>query len=61
MEPETFDALRAAVTIAKEHHVTSRTQLRRIMTQRGFTDEQVSEAIVTWENYERSKRMSEEQ
>jgi hypothetical protein len=56
MESETFDALRAAVNIARQYQTRGPAQLRRIMTQSGFTDDQITKALAAWASYEKSKR-----
>lgn len=56
MTDEAYIALRAAVNLARNKQVRCLSTLKRLLTQHGFQQEHISEAIKIWANYERSKQ-----
>lgn len=56
MTDEVYQALRAAVNLARYEHVRCVSTLKRLLIQRGHAPEHANEAIQTWANYEKDKR-----
>ena len=46
-----FEALRAAVNIAKDRQVQTIKALRRALKDRGFGEEAITEAFTTWKQH----------
>jgi hypothetical protein len=53
---EGYVALRALVNIARNEQIRCLSTLKRVMIQRGFQSEHITEAITTWRSYEESKK-----
>ncbi len=56
MSEDGYIALRALVTIARNEQIHCLSTLKRIMVQRGFHAEHISEAITEWKQYEDRKK-----
>ncbi|MDR6421348.1 hypothetical protein J2801_003636 [Paraburkholderia phenoliruptrix] len=56
MTDAVYQALRAAVNIARYEQVRCVSTLKRLLIQRGHAPDDANEAIQAWVNYERSKQ-----
>jgi hypothetical protein len=56
MTDDTYQALRDAVNLARFEQIRTVAALRSRLSQRGWPEQTVNEAIQAWANYERSKQ-----
>lgn len=56
MSEDGYIALRALVNIARNEQIRCLSTLRRVMIQRGFESEHITEAIIEWRSYEDKKK-----
>ena len=56
MSDETYQALRAAINIARFEQVRCVSTLKRLLIQRGYEPDHVHEAVQAWANYEKGKQ-----
>lgn len=56
MNDQSFDALRAAIAIARDQNIRCLSTLKRILIQSGFAEQHITEAIAMWRSYEDVKR-----
>ncbi|CAH2910822.1 MAG: hypothetical protein CPSOU_1857 [uncultured Paraburkholderia sp.] len=56
MSDETYQALRAAVNIARFDQIRCVSTPKRLLIQRGHAPEHVYEAVQAWAEYEKGKR-----
>jgi hypothetical protein len=56
MTEDAYQALRAAVNLARNEQVRNVAALKSRLRQMGHSDEAATEAIKTWADYERLKR-----
>lgn len=56
MTDQSFDALRSAIGLARDQNIRCLSTLKRILVQKGFSEEHIGEAIATWRSYEDVRR-----
>lgn len=56
MTDDVYQALRDAVNLARSEQVRSAAALRSRLSQRGWAEQTINEAIQAWANYEKGKR-----
>ncbi|MDR6389154.1 hypothetical protein [Paraburkholderia phenoliruptrix] len=56
MSDETYQALQAAINIARFEQVRCVSTLKRLLIQRGHEPDHVHEAVHAWANYEKGKQ-----